>query len=348
MTLTPSHEAARVAETGSLLDAMAALDRGSMQIALIVDASERLVGILTDGDIRRALLGGAGLDAPLAGFVNRGFASVDGRVTRVEVLELMQARRIQQMPIVDASGRLVGVHLLHEVVRRDALPSWAVVMAGGKGTRLGELTKSIPKPMLRVAGRPILERLVLHLVGAGVTRVFLSINYLGHLVEQHFGDGSAFGCQIEYLREDAPRGTGGALALLPTPPTAPLLVMNGDLVTQVDVAAMLRFHESGRFAATLGTRLYTHDVPFGCVNVDDGRVTRFEEKPTLTKIVNAGIYVVSPELVARVPATGEFPLPALFDDCLARGERVGAFGIEGDWIDVGRQEQLKEARGEIS
>lgn len=347
MTIAPSHEAACVAESGTLLDAMVALDRGSMQIALVVDPGRRLIGILTDGDIRRGLVRGAGLDAPITGFMNRAFASVDGRTTRVEVLELMQARRIHQMPIVDAAGRLVGVHLLHEVVQRDVLSNWAVVMAGGRGTRLGELTRSIPKPMLRVAGRPILERLVLHLVGAGVRRVFLSINYLGHLVEQHFGDGASLGCRIDYLREAEPRGTGGALSLLPAPPSAPLLVMNGDLVTQVDVAAMVRFHEAGEYAATIGTRVYTHDVPFGCIDVEGDRVMRFEEKPTLSRLVNAGIYVLSPTLVARVPATGAFPLPALFEDCLARGERLGAFGVDGDWIDVGRGEQLREARGEM-
>jgi dTDP-glucose pyrophosphorylase len=332
--------------SGTLLDALRTLDRGALEIAFVVDSEGRLEGALTDGDVRRALLSGASLDAPMGPFVNRRITTLDPRASRIEALELMQARSISQIPVVGADGRITGVHLLRDMLAADERENWAVIMAGGLGTRLGALTQNTPKPMLRVAGRPILERIVLHLVGHGIRRIFLSVNYLAHVIEQHFGDGSRFGVTIEYLREERPLGTGGALALLPEAPTQPLLVMNGDLVTQANIGAMLSFHVEKQALATVGLRRYDHQVPFGCVELDGDRLVRFEEKPTLSRLVNAGVYVLSPELVGRVPRGEMFPLPQLFDDCLRRGETVGGYEIVDDWIDVGQREQLSQARGE--
>jgi NDP-sugar pyrophosphorylase family protein len=216
-------------------------------------------------------------------------------------------------------------------------------MAGGRGTRLGPVTENIPKPMVRVAGRPILERLILHLVGFGIRRIFLSVNYLADVISGHFGDGAKFGCRIEYLRESEPLGTGGALSLLKEKPASPLIVLNGDLVTQVNLADMLDFHGRGRYAATMGVRQYTHQVPFGCVELQGDRVVGLEEKPILDRCVNAGVYVLEPSLLARVPKSA-YPITALFEDCLAKKEPVGAFEIREDWIDVGHRDQLKQAQ----
>jgi NDP-sugar pyrophosphorylase family protein len=199
--------------------------------------------------------------------------------------------------------------------------------------------------MIRVAGRPILERIVLHLVGHGISRIFLSTNYLGHLVEEHFGDGSKLGVRIEYLAEEVPLGTGGALSLLPQAPSEPLVVMNGDLVTQANIGGLLSFHEAGSPLVTVGVRRYHHTVPFGCVEIDESRVVQFEEKPTFTRFVNAGIYVLDPKLISRIPKGKEFPLTQLIEDCLRRNEPVNSFEIEEDWIDVGQREQLRQARG---
>lgn len=332
--------------TASLLDAMRVLDGSGVGIVLVTDADGCLIGTLTDGDIRRAILRGAPLAASVEGFVNRAYISVRPETPRGEVIELMQARYIEQIPIVDEQRRVVGLHRLHAVLGAVPRPNWAVIMAGGRGSRLLPLTESIPKPMIKVAGRPILERIVLHLVGFGIRRIFLSVNYLGDVIERHFGDGSRFGCTIEYLREERPLGTGGALALLPDTPADPLIVMNGDLVTEADLGSMLLFHSHGKHAATLGVRPYMHVVPFGCLDLDGTRVLRMEEKPRLMNIVNAGIYVLDPKLLARIPRDQEFALPALLEQCLAAGEPVHAFEIDGDWIDVGQREQLRQARGE--
>jgi len=191
---------------------------------------------------------------------------------------------------------------------------------------------------------------VLHLVGFGVRRIFMSLGYLGNVIEEHFGDGSHFGCTIEYLREDKPLGTAGALSLLPSRPADPILVMNGDLVTQADVGAMIDQHAratSGNVAVTMATRRYFHTVPYGSVELDGNRIVEIAEKPTLSKLINAGIYLLSPALLDRVPRDTEFGMVTLIESCLERGERVESFELAaGDWIDVGQHDQLKQARGE--
>ena len=342
--MSRSIEDCLVPEAGTIRDTMVAIDRGARRIALAIGPDGRLVGLATDGDIRRALLGGASLDDPVAGHLTRRFVWVGSGEDRARVLELMTARRIGAIPVLDDDRRPVGLHLLDEAVRAEPRPNWAVVMAGGRGTRLRPLTESVPKPMLRVAGRPILERIVLHLVGIGIERIFLAVGYLGEVIEAHFTDGRAFGARIDYLREDEPLGTGGALGLLPEPPMDPLLVMNGDLVTQADLGGLLDFHARGGFAATIGVRRYLHTVPFGCVEVDGDRVVGMEEKPTIARDVNSGIYALQPALVSRVAAARPMAMTDLVDDALTRGEPIGAFTIEDDWIDVGQREQLVRAR----
>ncbi len=344
--MTDSLEALQVHVAKRIIDAMRVIERGNVQIAFVRDERGAVIGTLTDGDIRRALLSGASLDSPLQPHIACEFTSVPTSATRAEILELMQARAIAQVPVLDEGGRLQGVHTLRDIVGMVERPNWAVIMAGGKGTRLGPITEHVPKSMLPVAGRPILERLVLNLVGFGVRRIYLAVNHLAHVITDHFGDGSKLGCDIRYLREEQPLGTGGALTLLPEMPVEPLVVLNGDLVTQFDLNAMLAFHDAGRFRATVAVHTYTHTVPFGVLDIENDCVKDITEKPTVAFSANAGIYVIDPALIARVPLGTEFPLPNLLYSCIEHRERVGAFRIEGDWIDVGRAPELRRARGE--
>ena len=330
----------------SLKDGMRAIDRGGVEVALVMDADGLLLGTLTDGDVRRALLAGVSMEDPVDPYMQRRFTAVFSSASRAEVLDLMRARTLQQIPIVDESGRLVGLHLLREILGASIRPNWAVVMAGGRGERLRPITDSLPKPMIKVAGRPILERIVLHLVGFGIRRIFISVNYMGDVIEGHFKDGAALGCKIEYLREEKPLGTGGALSLLPEKPDHPFLMLNGDLLTQFNVGNMLAFHADGGFKATVGVHEYVHTVPYGVVEREGDRITGIREKPTQTWLANAGIYVFEPDLVERVPKDTYFPLPTLVEECLDRGEAVGAFPIKDDWIDVGHPKELRRARGE--
>jgi len=335
-----------VSERTSLRTAMEVLDRGSLEIVLVVSPDGALLGTLTDGDIRRAILSGASLEDAASGFMNRCFTAVGPSASRPEVLDLMRARTFQQIPIVDEAGQLVGLHLLREILGASIRPNWAVVMAGGRGERLRPITDSIPKPMIKVAGRPILERIVLHLVGFGIRRIFLSVNYMGDMIEGYFKDGAELGCTIEYMKEKKPLGTGGALSLLPEKPDHPVLMLNGDLLTQFNIGNMLAFHADGGFKATVGVHEYVHTVPYGVVEREGDRITGIREKPTQTWLANAGIYVFEPDLVERVPKDTYFPLPTLVEECLDRGESVGAFPIKEDWIDVGHPKELRKARGE--
>ncbi len=330
----------------TLWDALEAINRGGQGISFVCNRKGRVVGTLTDGDVRRAILEGAALRARcLKAAMRRDFSFVRARDARADVLDMMRARDINQVPVLDARGRLVALHLLRELLGAVERDNWAVLMAGGQGVRLRPLTHHVPKPMITVAGRPILERLVLHLVGWGVRRIFISVNYLSKVIERHFGDGSAFGCRIEYLREKRPLGTGGSLSLLPSVPRRPIVVLNGDLLTQANVGKLLEVHERGRHVVTLGLRPYSIDVPYGVADVVDDRIVRLDEKPSHQMLVNAGIYVLSPRAVRMVPKGQEFPMTTLLQRCLDRGLKVGAHFIETEWVDVGGYEELRKARG---
>ena len=337
-------DSCKISLGATIFQALEAIDLGCVEIALVLDSENRLVGILTDGDIRRALLKGATLHCAVDSIVQRNFTAVGPGVSRAEVIDLMQARTIAQIPVVNEKSCLIGLHLLHEVIGSIERSNWAIIMAGGRGSRLGNLTQNLPKPMIRVAGRPILERLVLHLVGFGIRKIFLAVNYLGHIVEQHFGDGSLYGCEISYLHEATPLGTGGALSLLPKKPKDPVLVLNGDLVTQADIGAMLEFHLSKQNEMTIGLREYSHTVPYGCVELRGSQIVQIQEKPVLTRLVNTGIYVIDPQVLTLVPREVEFPITNLIEELLKNQKRVGGFEITGDWIDVGQKTELKMAR----
>ena len=327
----------------SLLAALRALDGPAEGLAIVLGQEEKVVGILTDGDVRRALMKEGNLDAAIDPYVVRDFFHVSGHETREQVLDLMQAMKIKHVPILDDANRLQGLHRLHSLIGSKALPNHAVIMAGGKGVRLRPITEHLPKPMIPVAGRPILERLVLHLVGCGITRIYLSVNYMSDVIVRHFGDGSRFGCEVGYLYETEELGTGGSLSLLPSIPADPIVVLNGDLVTQLDFASMLAFHSHSGSAATIGYRPYSHQIPFGCLDILNDRVTGIREKPVLERCVNAGAYVLSPAVLELVPRKF-FPITDLFQALLDRGDKVGSYEITSDWIDVGQHSELSKAR----
>lgn len=333
-----------IAPEASILDALKKISRAGIAMVVVCEG-KKVLGTLTDGDIRRALIGGADLSSPISNYYTRQFISVDPDVLRADVLDLMKARVIEQIPIIDSKGELKGIHTMHSLLGHSSKPNWAVIMAGGKGTRLGKLTVDTPKPMLKVAGKPILERLVLHLISYGIKRIFISVNHLSHVIEEYFEDGTKWGCSIEYLREEAPLGSGGALSLLPEIPEHPVVLMNGDLLIEADISQMLSFHELNRFYATMGVHYYSHEIPFGCIETDQNRITEIDEKPVLTKKINSGVYVLSPEAVQEIPKNTMFPITQLFEEALLNGVSCGAYPLDGDWIDIGMPAQLEQARG---
>jgi dTDP-glucose pyrophosphorylase/predicted transcriptional regulator len=335
-----------IGSSATLLDALRVIEEGAESIAFVVNEEARVIGSLSDGDVRRAILGGATLESCCLPRVMRSdFAYVGPTAGRAEVLDIMRARDIGQLPVLDEERRLRGLHTIGQIISTGRRGNSAVILAGGRGTRLHPITETVPKPMVTVAGRPILERLVLHLMSHGIRKFHLSVNYLAHVIEDYFGDGSRFGCEIEYLRETHPLGTGGPLSLLDPAPNLPVVVMNGDLVTQCDVGRMLDFHEAGEYVATMGLKPYSVQVPFGVARVEEDRVLEVREKPTERMLINAGIYIFSPATVRRVPRGREVPITDVVGECLSDGLRVGAYVLEDEWLDVGRPEELRRANG---
>lgn len=335
----------------SVRDVLSTLSREHAGAVFLVDGDRRLLGRVDDRALYRALLDGVSLDDPAGPLVEPVPLVVDATADRADVLDLMRARAVEAAPVVDAAGRVLHLHLHQELLGAPELPHWAVVMAGGRGRRLAPLTDEVPKPMLPVAGRPILERLVLHLVGAGIRTVWLAVNYRREQIEAHFGDGSAFGCRIRYLRErpERPLGSGGALGLLAEAgavPEHPLLVLNGDLVTDLDVNGLLADHAASGAGATMVVSEHAYEVPFGVVEGNGRGLERLVEKPVVSWRVNAGVYVLAPHLLARVPSQQPYPITELFADSLARGETVQVWPLHGAWQDIGRPAELALARGQ--
>ncbi len=322
------------------------IDRGAAQITLVIDAERRLLGTVTDGDIRRALLRGMQLNTPVDRIMHRDFRVLPASATEKEALALMRRETLHQIPALDEQGRVVRLFLLEELIKPKARGNPVVIMAGGKGQRLRPLTENCPKPMLRVGGKPLLEIILEQCIEAGFQDFYLAVNYLKEQIQDHFGDGKRWQARIHYLEEDQPLGTAGALSLIPRRPSEPLLVLNGDVLTRVDYSRLLRFHAEHAAAATLCVREHTTQIPYGVVHLDDLRVLTLEEKPVLSHYVNAGIYLLDPGLLDLVPNDSIFDMPQLLELAVQQQHRVMAFLIHEYWLDVGLPETLERAHWE--
>lgn len=340
-----------IATTASVRDVMKLIDRSGLEIAVLVDDDARLVGVVTDGDVRGALLDGVQLDDAALDVATRNPTTVPEGTSRAHALDVMRATHLGQLPVTDDDGHVVGLHTLAEIVGHPVLDNVAVVMAGGRGVRLGELTQHTPKPLVPIAGRPIIEWVLLNLIGGGIRTFYITVNYMADQIIERLGDGSSIGATIHYVHEDpqTPLGTAGSLALIDRAelPDAPLVVTNADLMVQFDVGELLDDHNRHGNTVTVATRRWEHQVPFGVVERgQDRRVAELVEKPVINVEVNAGIYAVSPEALDFVPPGRASTMPGLVDACLERGLSVGAWAMESDWIDVGTPRDLARARGD--
>lgn len=331
-----------------ILDAIRRLDETAGQICLVADEAGRLLGTVTDGDIRRGILKGIALSEAVSNVMNPHPLTARLGEERGVVLAAMNRLNLRQVPLIGPEGTIVGLTTLSELMASRKRPNWAVLMAGGEGRRLRPLTEETPKPMIRVGDRPILETILTNLATAGIQTFFLSINYKAHMVKDYFGDGAKWGVEIRYLHEESQLGTGGALGLLPEPPADDVLVMNGDILTNVNFVHLLDFHAEVKAVATMCVREYDFQVQYGVVETDGHRLLRVEEKPVIKKFVNGGIYVLSPAAIAHVRPGEPLTMPALFDTLMAEGSPCAAFPLREYWIDVGRFEDLDRARGEFA
>lgn len=331
-----------------LEDAISVLDRGGLRIALIVDDTKRLKGTLTDGDIRRALLKHVRLDAPVSEVMCSTPHVAEIGWSKEKILSVMEDLELLQIPLLDQEYRVVGLETLHGLMERRTVANPVFLMAGGFGTRLRPLTNECPKPLLKVGDKPILELILESLTNAGFYRFFISTHYLPEMIRDYFGDGSQWGVNIEYVHEEAPLGTGGALGLLPKDSVdLPLIMMNGDLLTSVNYRGLLDFHVEHESIATMCVREYEHQIPYGVIQTDGTYIRSMEEKPVQKCFINAGIYVVSPELLKQVNAGERIDMPTLLEKQMASGRKVSMFPVHEYWLDIGRMDDFRRAQKEV-
>ena len=331
-------------EDASLQQAIRCLDASGLQIAIVARPDGRMVGTLTDGDIRRGLLRGMTLTSPADEIIHREPLVVPPQWGRDTVLQLMQANKVHQLPVVDEQRRVVGLHLWDDLLAPAQRPNTLVVMAGGRGTRLLPHTEHCPKPLLPVGGKPMLEHIIERAKAEGFQHFVLAIHYLGYMIEDHFGNGAKWNVQITYLREQTPLGTAGALGLLPQQPTEPFLVTNGDVLTDIRYGELLDFHKRHRAAATMAVRLHEWQHPFGVVKTKGVDIIGFEEKPVSRSHINAGIYVLEPQALDLLGKDEHCDMPTLFERLQQQAARAIVYPMHEPWLDVGRPDDLKLAR----
>jgi len=334
---------ARLHADATVKDAIRNLDESGMQIVLVVSSEDQLLGTVTDGDIRRGLLRGLSLESSIEPVIFHEPLVVPPQLERATVLQIMRANRIHQLPVVDERRRLVGLHLWDKLSVPGQRANAMIIMAGGQGTRLRPHTENCPKPLLPLGGKPMLEHIILRAKSDGFQHFVLAIHYLGHMIEEYFGDGSHWQLQIDYLREESPLGTAGALGLLNPRPTAPFVVANGDVLTDIRYGELLDFHHRHAAMATMAVRLHEWQHPFGVVRTDGVDIIGFEEKPVARSHINAGIYVLEPAALDALSPDEACDMPTLFSRMQERAARTIVYPMHEPWLDVGRPDDYDAA-----
>jgi len=316
------------------------LDQVAIKIVLVVNERAELEGTISDGDIRRGLLKGLDLNSPIARVIRRDPLVVPPEMGRDTVMQLMVANKIHQIPVVDELHHVVGLHLWDEITTPTTRSNLMVIMAGGMGTRLHPHTENCPKPLLPVAGKPMLEHIIERAKSEGFSHFVLAIHYLGHMIEDYFSNGERLEVRIDYLREQSPLGTAGALGLLNPCPDAPFVVTNGDVITDIRYGELLDFHIRHNAAATMAVRVHEWQHPFGVVQTQGINIVGFEEKPVARSHINAGVYALAPDALSLLSADSHCDMPALFERLQAKALRTVAYPMHEPWLDVGRPDDL--------
>lgn len=334
-----------VSPTATIQEVLKVIDGESLQFALVVDTDNRLLGTVTDGDIRRALINGVPLSHPISKIMFTKPTVAECSTTKDQLLELMNAKQLNSIPIVD-NGIVVGLETIHHVTQKAKYDNPVFLMAGGFGTRLKPLTDNCPKPLLKVGDKPILETVLLSFIKAGFHQFYISTHYLPEMIQEYFGNGNKWGVSINYVHEEQPLGTGGALGLLPKSlPKLPVIMMNGDVLTKVDLEALLAFHNDNNANATMCVREYEYQVPFGVIESEGNNIKSMVEKPTQRFHVNAGIYVVSRKIIEQVNNNEVVDMPTLLERHLA--DNVLMFPFYDYWLDIGRMDDFNRAQVDI-
>lgn len=331
----------------SIEQAIRNLDQVAIKIVLVVNEVGVLEGTISDGDIRRGLLKGLDLNSLISSVIHRNALVVPPEMGRDMVMQLMVANKIQQVPVVDAGQRVVGLHLWDEITTPVVRPNLMVIMAGGAGTRLRPYTEHCPKPLLEVAGKPMLEHIIQRAKLEGFSRFVVAVHYLGHMIEEYFGSGESLEVEIDYLREKSPLGTAGALGLLNPQPSEAFVVTNGDVMTDIGYGELLDFHLRHAASATMAVRVHEWQHPFGVVQMEGVDIVGFEEKPIARSHINAGVYALDPEALNCLAPNAHCDMPTLFERLQLKEMRTVAYPMHEPWMDVGRPSDLSLLNAEI-
>jgi dTDP-glucose pyrophosphorylase len=332
----------------TILNSLDVISSGAVKIALVVDTDNKLLGTLSDGDIRRGLLRKKTLNDTIEDIYFKSPVTAKRGTLREDLLSLCLINKISQVPIIDDDQKVIDLFLLDSELSKKPYENNVVLMVGGLGSRLRPLTKHMPKPMLNVGNRPILETIVKGFVDCGFTNITMCLGYKSNVIQDYFEDGSAFGSSIDYIVEEKRLGTAGALSLLKKKLNKPFFVMNGDLLTNVNFENMLDFHELNKSKATMCVREYDIQVPYGVVNLNKEKIVSIEEKPIHSFFVNAGIYLLEPECIDLIPSNGFYDMPLLFEELILNNKKTVSFPLKEYWLDVGRISDYEKAKVEYN
>ena len=334
--------------TSTIKEALQIIDAGALKFALVIKEGDFLLGTITDGDIRRALLSGKSLECCIEDIYFRTPTVVNINRTKEEIINICTSKKIYQIPVVDDEYRVVSIKVLDEILKPKQYKNKVILMVGGLGTRLRPLTETTPKPMLPVGGKPILQTIVEKFASYGFVNIVMCIGYKSEIIQDFFEDGSRFGVHIEYIVEDKRMGTAGALSLLSEErkPKEPFFVMNGDLLTNVNFESMLEFHLQNEAKATMCVREYDFQVPYGVVKIEDGQIKAIDEKPLHKFFVSAGIYMLNASTIEMIPENEFYDMPTLFEEMIKREEKTISFPIREYWLDIGRMDEYEKANRE--
>jgi dTDP-glucose pyrophosphorylase len=343
-----NHDEVVVNKEKTIKEALATIDKGAMKIAIVVDNDKKVIGTLTDGDIRRGLLNGLTLDSTIDNLYFKTPTLANINDSKESIIQKAISKKLYQIPIIDDMGRLVDIEDLATLLKVSNRRNRVVLMAGGLGTRLRPLTESTPKPLLKVGNKPILETIIENFAKYGFINITISVNYKANMIKDYFGDGSEYGVNIDYIEETKRLGTAGALSLIKERPQEPFFVMNADLLTNVNFAHLLDFHSFENSIATMCVREYDFQVPYGVVQTKGSNITAIEEKPVQSFFVNAGIYTLSPQVFEIIPKDQFYDMPTLFENLIEKDLKVISFPIHEYWLDIGRVEEFEKANNEYN
>ncbi len=336
----------KLAINSTIREALTIIDSGAIKFAIVLDENDKLIGTLTDGDVRRAFLSGKTLDDNIENIYFKTPTTVSVDTSREDIIDICTSKKIYQIPVLDKDGRVASIAMLDELLKPKRYPNKVVLMVGGLGTRLRPLTDSVPKPLLKVGDKPIIETIIQSFSKHGFKDFILSVNYKSEMFEEYFGNGSKFGVNIEYAHEDKRLGTAGALSLIRDKLEDHFFVMNGDLLTNVNFEHLLKYHQESHSLGTMCVREYDFQVPYGVVDVVDGKIQAITEKPTHKFFVSAGIYMLSPNVLEYIPDNIFYDMPTLFEKLISVNKNVISFPLREYWLDIGRIEEFEKANRE--